>query len=501
MSAIGAAPQGGLRANTNRGGLRDDTQARAGGAGSVAWQRLARHILNAATTSQWSSSVYFVAACTAAIIGLSGFWRLPFLVETYGGGAFLLVYILAVVLLGWPLLAGQLLLTRGTRLDLPGVMACWIRATTHSRVWIWCGVLAVAGASLLVMCYSVIGSWSMAYTLRGMDGLLGGTDLLQARSMFDVLAQDAEKSFGWQLLFIGLVAATSARGLRAGVAPVLRTLAVLIALLLLLLLLTVLWHADASAMAHLLLAPDFTELTWRAMLEALYQAFFTLSLGTGVIVALGSYLPVSARPGRLAAGVLVLTVLITLLAAFVFGIWLNSSRALLGSGLQQLFIVLPAVLDTHWQLTLIYLLVTLVALAAAIALLEPLTRLLQRRLRWSRLRAGVYAGVLVWLGGLAGLLSFGVLDAVRWQGMNIFDWQLTIAANGILPLVALAYSVFIGRVLVPERLLQAWRGGGGAGQCGFRVWHGLLRYPVRMVLLAVLFYALGGVAFVTWLWG
>src|SRR5699024_10066031 len=166
----------------------------------------------------------------------------------------------------------------------------------------------------------------------------------------------------------------------------------------------------------------------------------------------------TARLGRCATGMLALSLLVTLIAAFVFGVWLNGSRALLGGGLQQLFVVLPAVLDARWQLTLIYLLIALVALAAAIALLEPLTRVLQRRLQWSRLRAALYAGVLVWLCGLVGLLSFGVLDGLHWHDTNLFGWLLIGVTNVILPVVALVYCLFVGRVLSKQRLLRAWCG-------------------------------------------
>src|SRR5699024_4170098 len=130
--------------------------------------------------------------------------------------------------------------------------------------------------------------------------------------------------------------------------------ALLIALMLGLLLGGIFRHVEAGAVIAALFAVDFSALSWRGVLEALYQAFFTLSLGTGVIVALGSYLPATTRVGRCAAGVLTLTLLVTLCAAIVFGAWLDGFRAQLGGGLQQLFVVLPAILDARWRLSLIY---------------------------------------------------------------------------------------------------------------------------------------------------
>src|SRR5699024_5435091 len=131
-------------------------------------------------------------------------------------------------------------------------------------------------------------------------------DVPQAKALFYDLARDSEKSFGWQLVFIGLAVATVMQGVRRGVEPVMRTLAVIVAVLFLILLLAVVWQADADVVWRQLLTPDFSVLTWRGMLEALYQAFFTLSLGTGVIVALGSYLSPQTRVMRVAIAVLVL---------------------------------------------------------------------------------------------------------------------------------------------------------------------------------------------------
>lgn len=426
---------------------------------------------------------------------------MPYLVHTYGGGAFLLVYLLAVVALGLPLFSGQILLSRGTGADLPGVMARWMRETRHWRMWVWCGALAVAGSMLLLICYSVIASWTMAYGLRGVAGMLDGLDVLRAKAIFYDLARNTEQSFGWHLVFVGLTVAAGCGGLRRGIEPVMRTLVLLITIVFAVLLLAVVWRTDASAAARALFVPNFAALTWRGLLEALYQAFFTLGLGTGVVVALGGYLPRRAPVMRLAAAVLALDLIATLAAVFVVGALLGSSRQSLGVGLEGLFIVLPTVLNASWQVTLIYVLISLVALAAGIGLLEPLTRVLQCRLCLSRIRASLYTGILVWAGGLLGLLSFGLLAELRWHDVNLFGWLLKTVTNVVLPAVGLVYCVFLGRVLSKQRLEQAWQSGRAvSSRAGFALWHGALRYPARVVLAVVLFYSLGGVTFVKWLW-
>src|SRR5699024_2415551 len=450
---------------------------------------------------QWSSSTRFVLVCTASVIGLSSFWRLPFLVSSHGGGAFVLIYVLAVLTLGLPLLSGQLLLARGTRTDIPGVMARWTRQAAHAGVSGWFGALAVAGATRFLACYSVIAGWSMAYGLRSVAGLLGQVDADTARTQFYAFARNTETGFGWQLIFIGLVVATGASGLRRSIEPVMRTLVLVILCGFVVLLVAALAQPDAGVVARTLFVPDFRAVTWRGVLEALYQAFFTLSLGTGVIVALGSYLPARAPVVRLASAVLALDVAAALAAAFLLAVFAHDTQTLLAGGLEGLFVALPVALGGRWPQTLIYLLIVLVTLTAAVGLFEPVVRLLQCRLRISRLRASLYAGVGVWIAGLLGLLSFGALSGISWHDIALFDAMLGLATNVILPAIGLVFCLLLGRVLSLPRMERAWQPQATpVGHLGFVLWHGSLQYPTRVALALVLFYSLGGVAFVQWLW-
>src|SRR5699024_7384040 len=406
--------------------------------------------------------------------GLSCFWRLPQAISMYGGGAFLLVYVLAVFILGLPLLSGQLLLARGTQADIAGVLARWTREAPHSRAWVWCGALIVTGATLLLACYTVIGGWSLAYALRAVAGVLPHGDLEQARSQFYALAGDSAKGLGWLLLFVGLVVAAGASGLRAGIAPVTRTPAVFIALLPIPSMAGAVWTSHQFPAGLALFAPDFAALTWAGFFEALYQAFFTLSLGTGVILALGSFLPARAPVVRLALLVLLLDLVATLAVVFVVGVLFQGAAIHFGSGLQGVFVLLPVAVDSYWQLALLYTLIGLIGLAAAIGLFEPLARTLQCRLQVTRLRASLFAGVCV--GGISVLclLSFDALAAWRLWDKNLFAGVLWLVTNVILPAVGLLLCLLLGRVLSLARLQHAWQAP-AEGHLGFALWRGALR--------------------------
>lgn len=449
----------------------------------------------------WSSSTRFVVVCAVAVVSLSDFWRMPYLLSTYGGGAFLIVYLVALLAMGLPLLSGQLLMSRGSHTDLPGVVRSWIESSMHSRFWVWGAYLTLAGAGLLLAAYSVIAAWSLAYSLRGLTGALDTGSLQASSAQFVAFARDTERGFGWLLLFVCLVVATSARGINRGVEPVMRTLALCMLGLLMVLVIAAGYRPESVAAAKGLLAIDFPALGARGVLEALYQAFFSLSLGTGVIVALGAYLPNRAPVIRLSLVVIAVSVATAIASAFVLATFVQARGVDLGAGLQSLFEVVPAALGSGWRSTLFYLLTGLMSVTTGIGLFEPLVQAVQHRTGLSRLRSCVYTGVLVALLGLLAMLSFGPLATWRIQGYGLFGLMLLVSTQLIIPLTGLMLCVLMGRVLARRRLIAAWRGETDVGHTlGFSLWHGLLRYPTRIALVIVLAYALGALTLVEMIW-
>lgn len=454
-----------------------------------------------ARRQQWSSSPRFVIAMSAAVVSLSDLWRLPYLLLEYGSGAFLLVYVGALLSMGLPLFSGQLLMARGSRVDVPGVIATWTRNAPHSRFWIWGGYVAVFGAALLLAAYGVVAAWSLAYSLRGVTGMLDGSSVETARTQFVAFARDSERGFGWLLLFFGLIAATAARGLRRGVEPVMRTLAFCMLMALTALLVSAVMDARAATAFHEIFALDFDALSWRGVFEALYQAFFTLSLGTAVVVSFGSYLPAHAPVVRLSLLVLAIDLAISLAFAFMLNVFVGGSGATLDLGVQSLFETLPVAFAGSWQAPIVFVLVALVSVSTAIGLFEPLVQLVQHRSGYTRLRSTLYSAVALALLGLAALLSFGVLNSLTVLGYNLFGWLTLATAQLIGPLTGLLLCILMSRVLARKRLVDAWQHSGAQGRAtGFALWHALLRYPTRIVLVFVLAYALGGLRLIEMVW-
>lgn len=449
--------------------------------------------------SYWSSPATFVIAAAGAVIGLGNVWRLPYLAGEYGGGAFLAVYAAALAAMALPLLIAELVLGRGARADLVTMLRRWARRAGLSSNWAWLGYLPLLGAVAVLSYYSVIAGWSMAYVMRAAGGALS-PDAQALHGEFLSLVGDPEKGLGWHTIFMIVATVCVAQGLRRGIEPAARW-ALAAAFLLVATLVTATALGDGAGPAlRYLLAPDFSALGWRGVAEALHQAFFTLSLGVGVMLAFGVYLPDEAPLWRIGAAVVALDTVFALAAGFAVTAMLFAADVSPAAGLKLIFEAVPATVGEPlggWLVVSFFLMLVLVSLTSAIGLMEPLVFWVVRRFRKTRGRASALTGLGVWFVGLGTLLSFNLLADATLLDRTVFDWLSQLSGRLLLPVVGLLLCVFVGRFLPGTLLTEHWSGPPGRD---FRLWRWLLRYPSRIGLLLVLLYSVGVFTFVDNLW-
>ena len=454
----------------------------------------------AAAPDRWSSPTLFVLAAAGAAIGLGNVWRLPYLAGEYGGGAFVLVYMLALVFMGLPLLIAQLLLGRGVRAELPTMLGRWAVASGLHRAWRVVGHLALLGAALVLSYYSVIAGWSMAYLLRSIAGGLEGARPEALRETFLDLVSDPEKGLGWHTIFMVASTVIVAHGVRRGLEPAARWLLSGALLSAAALALIAAGPGRDAALAHLL-EPDFAALGWRGVVEALHQAFFSLSLGLGVMLAFGAYLREETSLVRVGGAVMLLDMGFALVAGFAVMALLSAAGQAPASGLKLVFEAVPAAAAAvagGWLSTLFFFMLLLVTLTSAVALMEPVVAWVMARFAVTRVAAATGTGIVIWFLGLGTLLSFNLMADLTLYDRTVFDWLSQLSSRLLLPLVGLLLCVFAGRFLSPGALRDVWSAGDGAR--AFRLWHWVLRYPARIGLILVLLYSVGIFAFMETLW-
>lgn len=446
--------------------------------------------MRASSYGYWSSTPAFVLVATGVVVGLGNIWRLPALAAEYGGSAFLLVYVLLLLLVGLPLLIGEWVIGRWMRSNVVWGFRHLAKTAKASRWWEGLGWMALVSAALVLSYFTVVAGWSIGYIFRAASGSLAGLDAGSASDTFFALAADAERSLAWHTVFMATVVMVVAHGIHMGLERAARLLVPAMFALLIGLVAYGLLRGEASVGLDAMFGFRPAAVGINGLFAALSQAFFTLSIGLAVMLALGSYLPNNTRLIGPAVAVVLLDVLFAVLAGVMIYALVPTDNV--KSGALLLFEQLPlalAVADTPIAVPLaLYTMLLLVGLTSALGLLEPVTIRVMERFNVSRVFSATSAALIIWFVGLLSLLSFNHLADMTPGGRTIAEWILALAGQVVMPLGALGLCIFISRVAPTSLMREAW-GDSDAG--GFRLWIWALRYPVRVALILLMIDATG----------
>ena len=439
------------------------------------------------TLERWSSRRAFILAVTGAAVGLGNIWRFPYITGEYGGAAFLLLYVVFVVLLGLPVMMAEILIGRAGRRSPMQSLGHLATQAGRSPHWRWLGLFGAFTVFCILSFYSVVSGWSIEFLVAAVNGDFVGKGAAEIGAGFDAFLADPGRMTFNHTLFLAMTMMVVA----AGVAKGLERLNNLLMPLLYLLLVVLAGHAATTsgfgpALAWLL-TPDLSAVTPTVLIAAMGHAFFTLAVGACALMAYGAYMPDHQSLPRAAAGVAVLDVTVALLAGIaifsvVFAQGMDPAE---GPGLR--FVTLPVAFadlpfGALW-LSLFFLLLLLATWTSSINLAEPMVATLQG---WGlgRGQASALVGIAVWLLGLLSVLSFSTLSELRVLfGMNVFGLVSTIPPEIFLPVGGLLIAIFAAWVLPGHVALRAL----DAGPNGFRLWRFLVRWvsiPLTLVVLA-----------------
>jgi neurotransmitter:Na+ symporter, NSS family len=411
----------------------------------------------------WSGRTGFVLATIGAAIGLGSIWKFPYEVGSNGGGAFVLFYILGLVLIVLPLMIVEFAVGRRGKSDASGSMAAVAEMAGSSRRWSWLGLLGVTAAFVILSFYSVIGGWAIAYLVGTVGTGLPGTDAMAAQARFDALLASPLQMAAYHAAFMAATALVVGRGIVHGIEAASKILMpVLIALIVLLSLYSML-KGDVAETFHFLFALDLKHMTPRVALEALGLGFFSIGVGMAVMITYAAH----ARPDINLRQVAVVTILGDTAISFVSGlaifpiVFANQLDPSSGPGL--LFVTLPLAFSRMPLGLLVaiafFALLVVAALASAMSMLEMPVAFLHRRLGWRRPTATAACAFGCWLIGIATVLSFNLWAA--WFPLSflpglgratVFDILDHLTSNLLLPIGGLALAIFGGWVM-PAKFL------------------------------------------------
>jgi NSS family neurotransmitter:Na+ symporter len=449
----------------------------------------------------WASRLGFILAAAGSAVGLGNVWKFPYIAGNNGGGAFVLVYLVCVAIVGLPIMMSELMIGRHTRRDAVGA---FIHLEGRRSFWLSAGWVSVGAAFLILSYYSVVAGWTLDYVFRSLAGSFSGEPAEAIEGMFGGLIGDGPRQILWHFIFVALCLGIVIGGVQKGIERWSKILMPILFVLLALLFVNGMLSKGAWQGITFMFRPDFGRLTAGSVLEALGHAFFTLSLGMAAMITYGSYLDKSEDLLAASLRVVILDTTIALMAGLaifsvVFSVGMEPAA---GPGL--VFKTIPVVFSKipggYFLAIVFFLLLAFAALTSAISLLEAQVAYLIDERGWKRKRASVFLAGLAFVVGIPTALSYNSLAEWKIIGDRVFfDSADLIASNYLLPISGLLIALYVGwfwsGAEEKEELIA-----GGAGWV-YPTWHFLIRFVSPVAVAVVLFFKVRETGLFEWLAG
>lgn len=440
-----------------------------------------------AMRSGWASRLGFILAAAGSAIGLGNIWKFPYIAGKNGGGAFVLVYLVCIVLLGLPIMVAELLVGRSGQRDAVG---SFVALEGRRSPWRMVGWGSVVAAFLLLAFYSVVAGWSFDYVVKAASGALHRGSPEHVSQLFRQLTASPGRVLWWQGVFILATVGIVLGGIRGGIERWSKILMPGLFALLMALFLHAMFSAGGPQALRFMFEPDFSQLTSRSLLEALGHAFFTLSLGAGVMITYGSYLDPEADLFGLSMRIALLDTLVALLASLTIFSVVFSAGMPIGGGPGLVFETLPILfmqLPFGQLLAVVFfLLLAFAALTSGISMLEVVVAYVIDECRWPRLRATVFVGAASFVLGIPCALSFNLWsDRQLLPGRTVFQTFDLFVSSYMLPLGGLLVALYVGWVWSRDQEREALAHL-RHNAAMFKVWHVLVRYLAPAAVILVL---------------
>lgn len=399
--------------------------------------------------TKFGSKIGLIAATVGSAVGLGNIWRFPAETQANGGAAFLLVYIICVLLLGIPVMLGEFAIGREGGTDAVGD---YKRISPGTKWWIVGGTGLVA--SYMILCfYIVVAGWTLEYLVNSVSGnLFAG--ISEGTATFDGKMQEYVsgdwKPILYTVLMIAINMIVLLCGVRKGIEKISNVLMPLLFVILVIFCAVALSLPGASEGVEFFLRPDFSKLDGGVVIDALGQAFFSLSLGMGILITYAAYFPRNTRLGRTATIVSLLDMVVAVMMGLIIFPAVTSfgmeGESLEGATL--VFVTLPEVFTrmpgTQFWAVLFFMLLLLAALTSTISIAEVSVRFFQDRMRMGRRAAVLTVMLPLLLFGSLSSLSMGSLSGFRIFGLSFFNLLDTVATNILLPLGSMAMCIYAG---------------------------------------------------------
>ncbi len=439
----------------------------------------------------FSNKFAIIAATAGSAVGLGNIWRFPYVAGENGGGAFLLIYLLCVIIIGIPVMTSEFVIGRAGQKNAYGSFK---KLEPKGHQWHNVGTLGIAAAFMILAFYTTVAGWTLEYFFQSVTG-----NLFHASgdysAVFENFSRGSVRPVIWFLVFMGFTGFVIGSGVENGIEKYSKILMPLLFVLLIVLAIRSVTLDGAMEGLRFLFKPDFSKITGDVFLKALGQAFFSLSVGMGTLITYGSYI---RKNDNLATSAIWITVTDTMIA-IIAGISIFPAVFALGgspsSGTGLVFTVLPGIFEKmpfgSVFASLFFVLLSIAALTSTISILEVVVAYLVEELKITRKKATLLSMLAASALGLFAVLSFGPLSGFTIGGQNIFGMLDYVTSNIMLPIGGLCVVIFVGWILKPSVRIRELTNNGKLRSRFYPFYIYVVRFVAPVAIALVFLYSLG----------
>ncbi len=435
----------------------------------------------------WSGRLGFILAAVGSAVGLGNIWKFPFITGMNGGGAFVLVYLVAILICGLPILMAELAIGRHSQCD---VVGSFKSLTPKSKFWKSIGWLNLTVTFIILSYYGVVAGWTLDYLFKSICFSFNNQEPEMIAGMFGELVTNPTKQFIWLTVFMGLCLIAVSSGVKKGLERWNKVLMPTLFIIIFIMAIYALTTSGAKEGVMFMLYPDFSKLTINGVLEAIGHSFFTLSLAMGIMITYASYMDKNEPIFPMAIRIAFLDTIVAIVAGLAIFPIVFSVGMEPGAGPGLIFKTLPQIFATipfgSYLSILFFILMAFAALSSAISLLEVLTAFMIDEKKYDRKKATIFMTIAVYVAGIPSALSYSLLSDVKLlNGMEILDSLDYIASNYLLPIGGLLIALYTGFIL-DKKIAKAEITDEGRNYLTiFNIWYFAIRYiaPVAMAIV------------------
>ncbi len=436
-----------------------------------------------------------IAATAGSAIGLGNIWRFPYVVGENGGGAFLIIYLAFVVAIGLPVMLSEFIIGRSSQRNAFGAF----KVLAPGKPWYLVGLMGVVAAFMILSFYTAVAGWTLEYVYQSFADGFSGKSSEELSLMFTEFRSDSWRPLLWFFVFMGLTALVIISGVKNGIEKYTKILMPILLLILIVLCVRSVTLEGAGGGLAFLFKPDFSKITTRTVLEALGQAFFSLSIGMGTLITYSSYINKKEPLGSISFSVAFADTLIAVMAGiaifpavFAFGIEPGSGEGLVYITLPNIF---QQMVGGYIFSLLFFLLLGVAALTSTISVLEVIVAYFVEELKISRKKATWVATGSVSVLGVMCTLSWGAMKDIEIFGKNVFALLDFLSANIFLPLGGLLIVVFVGWVLGKQKAKAELSNEGLLKVVYFPAFMLVVKFIAPIAIALVFLYQIGLISF------